>query len=209
MGDGSDSVRQLLAFAEAEFGDHLSGLLLAGYGDSASARQRSYAVLTKDGSGQRQEHIVKVATDHHSGLPSGREPLVLLALLKMLFAGKGLQTGRVVYAHKAVSEMIGWEHSRETGEAVDTAVTRYFHLFYGKEESMSIEPGGPLVRYSQSGRLITGYDYQDEVESSGVRGVRTYNRITFDREFIEQFRGRSLFDFDWGHVISMRPFKEE
>lgn len=209
MVEGSDPVRQLLAFAEAEFGDHLSGLLLSGYGESAAARQRSYAVLTRDRSGQEQEHVVKVATDHHSGLPSGGEPLVLIALLKLLFAGKGLQTGRVVYAHKAVSEMIGWEDSPETGEAVNAAVIRYFHLFYGKEESMSIEPSGPLVRYSQTMRLIAGYDYQDEVESSGVRGVRTYNRITFDREFIEQLRGRSLFDFDWGHVTSMRPLNEE
>lgn len=208
MGDGSDPVSRLLAFAKAEFGDHLSELLLSGYGGGASARQRSYAVLTRDGSGQQQEHIVKVATDHHSGLPSGREPLLLIALLKMLFAGTGLQTGRIVYAHKAVSEMLGWERSPETGEAVDAAVTKYFHLFYGKEESMSIEPRGPLVRYSQTMRLIAGYDYQDEVESSGVRGVRSYNRITFDREFIDQLRGRSLFDFDWGHVIYMRPLNE-
>jgi hypothetical protein len=201
MGDESVPVDQLLAFASAEFGDHLSGLLLSGYGEQA-AQQRSYSVLTRDGSGQQQEHIVKVATAHHSGLPSGREPLVLIALLKLLFAGTGLQTGRVVYAHEAVSEMIGWERSPETGEAVDAAVMRYFHLFYGKEESMSIDPGGPLMRYSQSRRLIAGYDYQDEVEASGGRGVRSYNRVTFRREFIDQLRGRSLFDFDWEQIIS-------
>lgn len=209
MGKESDPVSRLLAFADAEFGNRLSELLLSGYGESASARQRSYAVLTRDGSGQAQEHIVKVATEHHAGLPSGREPLVLLALLKMLFAGQGLQTGRVVYAHKAVSEMIGWEPSPETGEAVDAAVMRYFHLVYGKEESMSIDPGGTLMKYSESRRPITGYDYQDEGESSGGRGVRTYNRITFDREFIEQLKGGSLFDFDWGHVTAMRPLEQE
>jgi hypothetical protein len=209
MGEGSDPVSRLLAFANAEFGDRLSELLLSGYGGGAAARQRSYAVLTRDGSGQAQEHMIKVATDHPSGLPSGREPLVLIALLKLLFAGTGLQTGRVVYAHKAVSEMIGWERSPETGEAVDAAVTRYFHLFYGKEESMSIDSGGTLMKHSQSRRLITGYDHQDEVEPSAGRGVRSYNRVTFRREFIEQLRGRSLFDFDWGHVISVRPLKEE
>jgi len=209
MRDGSDSVRQLLAFASAEFGDHLSGLLLSGYGGGAAARQRSYAVLTRDGSGQQQEHIVKVATEHHSGLPSGQEPLVLLALLKLLIAGKGLETGRVIYTHKAVSRVIGWEYSPATGEAVDAAVMRYFHLSYGQEESVSIPSGGPLMRYSQSRRLITGYDYQDEVEASGGRGARSYNRVTFRREFIEQLRGRSLFDFDWEHVISVRPLKED
>jgi hypothetical protein len=81
------SGRGLAAFVREEFGEHLSTLLLAGYGEGKGTRKRSMIVMLAAAEGGRRVRFLETTSDS-GDLPHGRDPLVLAALLSLL-AGRG------------------------------------------------------------------------------------------------------------------------
>lgn len=134
-----DGTRQLLKFARTEFGDHLSTLLLSGYGEERRKMVRSYNIGIREGA-QHTSKRLKLVTDDPSGLPSQDEPLVLLALLRLLWVGEQMRTSDVNYTHEALLRVLGWPDSTRGRAGIDHAVERYYNLTIRKEESYAAPP---------------------------------------------------------------------
>src|ERR1700760_3760646 len=89
----SRSERRLLEFALDLFGEPLSKFLLSGIGEEAEAQVWLFKVSFGAGSGAAHPREIRVEPDDIPGeprvLPSRREPLVMLALLRLLIEAHG------------------------------------------------------------------------------------------------------------------------
>lgn len=209
MTEHSERVGQLLAFARSEFGEHLSGLLLSGHVEAERRASRLYLAVFQDRGGLEEVRRLKMTTDDPSSLPSQYEPLVLIALLKLLWTGGGPAAYVVDYSQEAVLRMLGWPDDLQSRAKIDHAVERYYNLSMEVEAE---EPGEAAAGQRQVGRIITqrmmiGYEYEEEGDV-GEPGQKRECRVRFHPEFVSGLRSRSLLGLDWNSVASLRYSSE-
>jgi hypothetical protein len=122
----------LIDYMQEAFG-LLATLLLTGYGESKIKQSRSFTILT-DNFGVKTRHSITLRAGDSSGLPNRREPIVLLALLKLSI---GDQYGAVRSPADAVRRLLGWEESEETDSAISSAIRKYFNVCYTRTDDIS------------------------------------------------------------------------
>lgn len=127
--------RRLVESAQEEFGDFLTRLLLAGLGEEAEARRWSFFVTFtgEDGAALRRRLHVEaddLTPEIPTRLPRGREPLVLLALLRLLTRGRVTPPASLSYDPGEVLGLLGWDDVEESRRTVEEAVERYFRISY-------------------------------------------------------------------------------
>lgn len=199
--DESVAVRQLLAFAKAEFGEHLCALLLAGYGEGEARRRRAFVVTTRAGGG-RERRVIFVSDDP-SGLPRGYDPLVLLALLRSLWLSGPAGTTVVSYTPPSLLRDLGLDDSLRSRAAVGRAVERYYDLSVGAEDVPNAGGGEPQHGLLRLHRLITGYDREEESEGGDGGHDWAEGRVRFNPDFVAHLKARSLLGIDWTLVAAV------
>lgn len=196
--------QRLISYMQEAFG-FLGTLLLSGYGETEVEQSRSFIVLT-DNFGVRTRHSITLRTTDSSGLPCQREPVVLLALLKLSLSGN--QCSAVPSPTDAVSSLLGWEKSQETDHAISTAIRKYFNLCYIRtddiaytfpERSERLTGMYHLIRYCEFGTDKSGRDTEDRFAGIGVEFAETVVREVFERR---------LFRINWSATVSLIPADE-
>ncbi len=200
--DEAVSIRQLLTFARTEFGEHLCALLLSGYGEDDVMRRRTLAVTPRDAGG-RERRIILI-TDDPSGLPGGREPLVLLALLRSFHSGEGAVAGGVTYTHPALAQTLGWSQSEASAAAINKAVEKYYNLSVGVAEVPNANVDDPDLSPTSIQRIVIAYEYVEESDdNNGGWRANAGGRLEFNPDFITHLESRTLFGIDWNLVGSV------
>ena len=198
-----DDEHPLIAFAGGAYGEHLCALLLTGYKEQAPARSRSFIIRLA----QTGERYLKVIADEQFGaeptLPYGDDPLVLLALLKLLPEGGDPERPRVTFEHEDVLRLLGREASAESRTLVDGAVARYFNLTYQPVKTLEELTGRAPVVFIHMIRMISRYDFVEAPGGNGSGLRRVENGVNFNKDFFENLRRRSLFGIDWDSVRSI------
>lgn len=120
--------RRLVAHLEEQFGEHLSALLLSGYGTKEWVQRRGLVISTTDRVGAREEHSVVMLTEGMAFLPCGQDPIVLAAHLSML-SEQGA-SGRLSYDLFEMLEVLGWVDPVQGLKAIEGAIYRYYRLSY-------------------------------------------------------------------------------
>lgn len=207
MTEGSDAERQLIRFARKEFGEPLSALLLVGYGEAKRVRSRRLVINLEDESGGKQQRYLKIVADRllnaRAQLPSGREPLVLLAAIRLLLNEGAEIPRRLAYPRDTIFRLLECRCSPVSWEFVNGAVAKYFNLSYQPVDSLDELTGRSTIGYTCMHRLITGHGTLGGLKVRGQPEQRIYGEVTFNLHFIEHLRRRSLFDIDWGRVLSI------
>lgn len=170
----------LANFVREAFGAPCADLLLLDLGEEPGERERKLYVR-EEGEGKKWELVVSTAV---GPFPSRSEPLVLAALLKMLF-GRGDFPSPLEFHMTEVAEELRRAGVSLTEVEIDRIISKYASLSYDKRQASGDESeGGGGGVYP----LITGYI------RSGVRGVSTphsmrYRRIvSFESRFVEGLR---------------------
>lgn len=199
MTDQVGAARRLLSFAKTEFGEHLSELLLSGYGVARVVLRWRYTVsLQDDGS---REITVEGVTDDPKGLPAGREPLVLLTLLKSLLAGGRPSNGQVSYGLREVLKTLSWNVGEES--AVERAIEGYYQLSLIKHEIAEMDAGEGSINRKRVLRPIVEWERGEETAGGDRLVVPKGGRVRFNPEFVEGLTERSLLGIDWERVSSV------
>jgi hypothetical protein len=199
--------RRLLKFALDRFGEMLTRFLLAGFGEEKVAPRWTFAITFIGADGTLQKRRLRIMThepaDGSSCLPRGRDPLVLIALLRLLLHERRRADNTLVFKEANVIKLLGWADTEERRDEIDEAIGRYSLLFY--EWGMnSFELGGrALDFYVVNERPLLGYRTISEETKEG-RTERTYNRIEFSDGFIGGLLSRSLFGVAWDKVKSIK-----
>lgn len=199
MAGEEGSGRGLAAFVREEFGEHLSTLLLAGYGEGKGTRKRSMIVMLAAAEGGRRVRFLETTSDS-GDLPHGRDPLVLAALLNLL-AGRGTAS-RLVFTLTELLAVLGWAESAEEVRAVEGALARYYRTSYAevRERQHPLLPKQLEVVAEQ--RLIDGYIIEDDLPRGGDSPRPLHSMVDFNPQFLNRLNRRTVFGIDWSLVRS-------
>lgn len=197
--------RQLVGFAVRRFGRPLTRFLLSGLGEKGRPRAWGFAITFRDGRGAVRTRRVRVVPDDRPDLacrvPRRREPLVVLALLRLLIGDRQSFPSRLSYGQEEVLTLLGWEDTRTARRAIDEAVSRYAALYYEWTLSAGEMAEAGLRSFRGESRFVTGYGYQNTREGGRVR--RTFSEVSFNPEFVAELTERSLFGVNWNRTLSV------
>jgi hypothetical protein len=198
----SERERALLEFALDTFGEPLSQLILAGLGEEAEARSWLFTVTFEDERGAARRREIKLEPDERPDvvtlLPRGREPLVILALLRLLIEDPQRSSSTLSYKQEGVLDLLGWEDTADVRSAIDGAVERYAGLSYSWGLSGEELAERSLSFYDAEGRFVSGYGHYNAEESGGYK--RVADTVAFSSVFVEGLMRRTLFNVDWNSV---------
>ena len=206
MPDQTEAELDLLTFMREAFGEGLSALLLSGHGEQGRSRCRRYVVRLPNKGGGACRRYLRVGATHNSYLPSGRDPLVLSALLKMLLEDGEPEARSVYYAYENILTLLGWPDCEKTRLAIDQAVARYFNLYYQPVETLSELAGKTSPLFIHRERLISQYGSFSEPDVAGHFATRVCNLVSFNLQLVEQLKRKSLFAIDWASVPSLTAY---
>lgn len=164
----------LVEFVRRTFGEQFGAVLLAGYGEEAAFSELSLSLVESAGGAGEGEWQLVVS----GNVPSGQEPLVLAALLKLLLSGAPL-TPTLEFTPEEILAELGWPDTPPTRAMIDGVIRKYLGLTYAKR----MRPPSGMLRGMYA--LIVGYDQADEKHVGGSE-TRTYNSVTFHPHFIER-----------------------
>lgn len=199
--------RRLLKYAHDTFGEPLSRFLLSGLGEEGEARRWLF-VITFTGEGgdvlRRRLYVEadELAPEIMTSLPRGREPLVILALLRLRVRGHKPPPASLFYDQEEVLKLLGWEDTAESRLRIDEAIDRYTYLAYRWALSRKELSARNLSFYRSRERFVSGYGYHDVEEEEG-RMKRVSNRVDFNAAFLKELMNRSLFQVDWNGIQSL------
>lgn len=207
MSELSSAEQKLVGFALEEFGESLAQFLLTGLDEVPAAQRWHFTITFTNNEGTTQERrleaITYELTDGQSFLPRGRDPLVLLALLRLLFESSQQSEVSLFYSRHEVLSLLGREGTEEMQVEIDEAVRRYALLMYRWKMCHGELAGKRLSFYTARERVISGYsniDEPDDEERADGQVEEEPNEINFNQYFIEGLKRRSLFGVDWDKV---------
>ena len=195
--------RRLLKFALDTFGAPLSQVLLSGLGEDDEANRWLFVITFADSGGaalRRRLHVEApdLAPDLRTHLPHRREPLALLALLKLHLSKRRTTSPRLFYANEEALGLLGWQDTEASRLILDEAVERYYFLSYRYALSRAELAAKKLSFYRSNERLISETGSSDVEEVGRRRREASY--VAFSAEFVKGLLARSLFEIEWDTV---------
>lgn len=212
MSEQSSAEQNLISFAREEFGESLTQFLLAGLGEKTTEQRWHFIITFVSSEGETiEERHVQVIThepaDGSSCLPQRRDPLVLLALLRLLKQEEQVSKPELLYSLENVFSLLAWDDTEKARQEIDEAIYRYSLLMYQWEMNRPELSRRELSFYKENGHAITSFQTIDEEVASGGETKHAHNRVSFDEFFINGLLSRELFGVNWNKVRSFEKGK--
>jgi hypothetical protein len=189
----TEAEQDLLDFARRVLGGNLTDFLLSGLGEPHRTR-RCYAARGPGTHKWARTYQFEIVSDDEGGLPGGRDPLVLAALLHLMWTGKA---GRheVAFRDEELLEKLDWPESKASRRSVEAAVERYFSTSYCVTSREL--PGAERVegRYSQARKLVTGYEVTSERLPDAPKTMLKSTVVQLAAGFYEEVSGEGKYFF--------------
>jgi hypothetical protein len=196
----SPQEQRVLDFARQQFGEHLCQFLIAGLGEGQVGQRGGFIITYACGETAALKRHVEVITyepaDGSSYLPRGRNPLILIALLRLLVNSNRGALNILHYEQEEVLSLLGWKDTRKARREIDEAVKRYFLLTYQWKMNKSELLHERLTFYTANEAMISAYE-------STSREDKKSSRVVFNEHFIQHLLSRSLFGIDWNNARSV------
>lgn len=180
----NDAEQRTFNWAYKILGNNLGDFLLSGLGESDIAHERSFTaqIIPAHGGTTYQFGMLN---DSDQGLPAGRGPLVMAALISLLWERNPVD-GKINVRREEVPEHLGWPSDTETQLMIRLAIERYASTSYYLVDTESLEEQRLYGRYSHYRRLIINYEItrvglavNKEVEQRFTT-VQFYPQFNFD-----------------------------
>lgn len=201
----NEAERDLFDTARRVLGDNLFEFLLSGLGEPHHPRRQFTATSIRE-QAQGLTHRLEAVGESEKGLPGGRDPLVMAALLHLLLTG---ERGRdeVVFREEDLLGLLSWPDTRESRLAIDAAVERYYNTGYHRTSRESLGEGRGEMVSSQVQKLITGYDTTLELREGPPKKVRKSTILHFTTKLVEEVSGEGKYflGIDFERLESISP----
>lgn len=201
----TETEQDLLDFVRRVLGVNLSAFLLSGLGEPHQTRRRYTARSTKTHKWARTYQF-EIVSDIEDELPGGRDPLVLAALLHLMWAGRA---GRheVAFRDEELLEKLGWPETKESRRAIEAAVERYFSTSYCVTSRELPRAERIEGRYSHVRKLITGYETTKEQLLNAPGTILKSTVVQFAAGFFEEVSGQEkyFFEIDFESLERLQP----
>jgi len=183
----TESESDLLDTARRVLGVNLSMFLLSGLGEPHHAR-RPYTARSVRAHGPGLTFQLEAVSETEKGLPGWRDPLVMAALLHLLWTG---EKGRdeVVFRDEELLERLSWPVTPESRTSIEGAVERYYCTAYRRTSTEPMGAGGGERRSSQVQKLVPGYETTLELLSGPPKETRKSTVVQFMPKLVEEVTG--------------------
>lgn len=187
----TEAEHDLLDTARRVLGDNLSEFLLSGLGQPHHPR-RLYTARSIRAHGPGLTFQLEAVSDSGGGLPGGRDPLVMAALLHLLWTG---DRGRdeVVFRDEQLLERLSWPDNLESRSSIEDAVKRYYCTAYLRTSTESMSSGGGERRTSHVQKLVPGYETTVELLSGPPKEARKSTIVQFMPRLVEEVSGHEKY----------------
>jgi hypothetical protein len=173
-------------------GVSLSDFLLSGYGEAYGSHRRAFLATASGDEGEITYHF-EMVNNSELGLPAGRDPAVLAALLHLPIKKEG-ERDIVSFKDDAIIEMLGWSNVSDTRLLIGRAVERYFSTAYYVVNTQLPRSWILSNRYSSYRRLIGSREILTEQMTNKPRAKTIITTITLPLNFISNLSvGRKYF----------------
>jgi hypothetical protein len=183
----TEAESDLLNTARRVLGVNLSEFLLSGLGEPHQPR-RLYTARSVRAQGAGLTFRLEAVSDSGAELPGGRDPLVMAALLHLLWTGV---RGRdeVVFRDEELLEKLSWHDTPESRRSIEGAIERYYCTAYLRTSREQMGAGGGERRSSQVQKLVPGYETTVELLSGPPKETRKSTVVQFMPKLIEEVSG--------------------
>ncbi|MDQ5827250.1 MAG: hypothetical protein M3441_24070 [Chloroflexota bacterium] len=183
----TESESDLLDTARRVLGVNLSGFLLSGLGEPHHPR-RLYTARSVRAHGPGLTFRLEAVSDSEKGLPGGRDPLVMAALLHLLWTGDRGKD-EVVFRDEELFERLSWADTWDARITIEGAVERYYCTAYRRTSTEPMGAGGGERRSSQVQKLVTAYETTLELLSGPPKETRKSTVVQFMPKLVEEVTG--------------------
>lgn len=207
----TEAEHDLLDTARRVLGVNLSEFLLCGLGEPRQPR-RLYTAQSIRTHGPGLTFQLEVASDSGEGLSGGHDPLVMAALLHLLWTG---ERGRneVVFRDEELLGILSWHDTPESRRSISEAVERYYCTAYLRTSTEPMGAGGGERRTSQVQKLVPGYETTVELLSGPPKETRKSTVVQFMPKLLEEVSGAEKYflgvDFERLRLSRVRDDTEE
>ena len=153
----SEAERDTLGSARRLLGDNLADFLLSGLGETETTRRRTFAACSVGLRADSFSYQFEADGDPERGLPAGREPLVMAALLGLLRERQS-PDGRVNIREAELLERLGWSATDDAGRVIKQSLEKYLATAYYLIDETLPEGERLYGRYAGFRRLIISYE---------------------------------------------------
>lgn len=203
----TEAEHNLLDTARRVLGTNLSEFLLCGLGEPHHPR-RLYTARSVRAHGPGLSFQLEVVSESNDGLPGGRDPLVMAALLHLLWTG-GEGRDEVVFRDELLLERLAWPDTPESRLSIGEAVERYYSAAYLRRSTEPLGEEAGERQSSQVQKLVPGYETTVEMLSGPPKEVRKSTIVQFAPKLIEEVTGSEKYflgiDFERVHLERIKP----
>lgn len=183
----TEAEHDLLDTARRVLGENLFDFLLSGLGEPHHPRRRYTATSIREHR-PGVTYQLEAVGESREGLPGGRDPVVMAALLHLLWIG-GRARDEVVFRDEELLGILSWPETRESRLAVKAAVERYYNTAYHRTSREPLGEGRGEWVSSQVQKLVPCYETTEEWEVGTPRGKRKSTILHFTTKLVEEVSG--------------------
>jgi hypothetical protein len=178
----TEAERNLLTEVRRLLGDNLANFLLSGLGETGITHRRTFTAQSTTSHGDEITYQFEMVNDSELGLPIGRDPLVLAALLDLLLERQPLDS-RVLFKNSHILQKLEWPFSINSQALIKQALERYFLTAFCLVDPTTEEGMSLLGDYAGLRRLLIGY----EITSVMLPVKRETNQGLTKVQFLPEF----------------------
>jgi hypothetical protein len=138
-------------------GSNLADFLLSGLDESAIVHHRLFTARSIHSHSDEISYQLEMINDSEQGVPIGRDPLVLAALLDLLRERQPLDSS-ILFRESDILDKLEWTNNAESQSIIKLALERYVLTAYCLIDPTVPEEERPLGRYTSIGRVLIGYE---------------------------------------------------
>lgn len=202
----TEAEHDLLDTARRVLGGNLFEFLLSGLGEPHHPRRRYTATSIRE-HGPGLVYQLEAVAETKEGLPGGRDPVVMAALLHLLLTG-GKGEDEVVFTDEELLGVLSWPDTRESRRSMNTSIERYYCAAYHRTSREPLGPGRGVMVSAQVQKLVPGYDTTEEWEVGNPRGRRQKSTILhFSKKLVEEVTGggKYFLGIDFERLERLQP----
>lgn len=182
----------------------LTDFMLSGYRLPASDKVRSFLVSTPS-STDEVSNVISVEALEPSGLPQYKEPIVILALLRLLLGvPEGMLENRIDKPTAKVRSILGWPQSEEADLIVHSTIRKCSELQYVRTNYVYDASENTTMGYLAFYRLITFCQFRIKINSDQNYQIHDTS-FEFGENIASDLRERRLFGVYWTDVTTLNP----
>jgi hypothetical protein len=201
----TEAEHKVLGFMDRILGGNLAKFILTGLGEVQPTQRRVFTAFDIPSSNYQITRQFETVNQGLHGLPIGRDPLILAALLQQLWIQEK-RTNEVTFQDEMLLSTLEWSNIPDSHLIIQQAIERYFSTaFYLVDndlpESERIE--GP---YSHCCSLLVAYDTSTDRSLENPDQKNSLIIVRFSPDFLEGISSEQKYflDLDFESLHSFR-----